>query len=243
MYYAEGKKNPSKLNFNHRTFSSTKSSSIMKASSSSSSLSSSVSNNEINEQETETTMKSLPESHPYISEIKPALSAIRKACRITTYLQPNTANTNISGLNKKDASPVTIGDFAVQGLVLNMLEKEFENNIFIAEEGSKNLTPDDNGDDDDDDDDALSLEILDVMKECQFDSIIGNVNELKRSIDLGQTYEQNGEFKEEVIRNQKDMKGPIRTWCLDPIDGTRGFLRGKREGGQYCIALALIEVS
>jgi HAL2 family 3'(2'),5'-bisphosphate nucleotidase len=28
---------------------------------------------------------------------------------------------------------------------------------------------------------------------------------------------------------------------LDPIDGTRGFLRGKREGGQYAIALALLE--
>mmetsp|Transcript_18598 Transcript_18598/g.34453 ORF Transcript_18598/g.34453 Transcript_18598/m.34453 type:complete len:304 (-) Transcript_18598:6244-7155(-) len=37
------------------------------------------------------------------------------------------------------------------------------------------------------------------------------------------------------------MSKKRRVWCLDPIDGTKGFLRGRVEGGQYCIALALIE--
>ena len=32
-----------------------------------------------------------------------------------------------------------------------------------------------------------------------------------------------------------------RVWCLDPIDGTKGYLRGRMAGGQYCVALALIE--
>lgn len=32
-----------------------------------------------------------------------------------------------------------------------------------------------------------------------------------------------------------------RLWCIDQIDGTRGFLRGKYDGGQYCVALALLE--
>jgi len=196
-----------------------------------------------------TTFTALPETHPYLSEIKPALSAIRKACRITTHLQPTTAQSNISGLNKKDASPVTIGDFAVQALVLNLLEKQFKKekdddgciykNVFIAEEGSKNL---------DNDDDNLSTEILQVMKSCGYDDIISNVEELKRSIDLGQTYQPNGELYEHILKeesknddNTSSPGRPLRTWCLDPIDGTRGFLRGKREGGQYCIALALIE--
>jgi 3'-phosphoadenosine 5'-phosphosulfate (PAPS) 3'-phosphatase len=39
----------------------------------------------------------------------------------------------------------------------------------------------------------------------------------------------------------EQMGRPPRVWCLDPIDGTKGFLRGKREGGQYCVALALLE--
>ncbi len=190
---------------------------------------------------TTTTTAPLPETHPYLSEIKPALSAIRKACRITTYLQPTTAKNNISGLNKKDASPVTIGDFAVQALVLNLLEKEFkkDHNVFVAEEGSKNLVQENDNENED-----LSIEILQVMKKCGYDNIISNVEELKHSIDLGQTYQQNGEFYDHILDSQKEnSNGPLRTWCLDPIDGTRGFLRGKREGGQYCIALALIEVN
>lgn len=194
---------------------------------------------------------SLPETHPYLSEIKPALSAIRKACRITTYLQPTTIDTNISGVNKKDASPVTIGDFAVQALVLNLLEKELDGgtkNIFIAEESSANLITEGNDNDDDNDRNGeridLSYEILNVMKTCGFDDIIETVDDLKRSIDLGQTYNEDGTIMESVLKakNIQDTEA-FRTWCLDPIDGTRGFLRGKREGGQYCVALALIEVS
>ncbi len=187
----------------------------------------------------EETLQSLPESHPYLAEIKPALGAIRKACRITTYLQPTTVDKNISGVNKKDASPVTIGDFAVQALVLNLLEKKFGQNIFIAEEASKNLiSENEHGETLD-----LSHEILDVMLKCGFDGTIGSVDVLKRSIDIGQTYEQNGKIKESVLESKNIHDTSFRSWCLDPIDGTRGFLRGKREGGQYCVALALIEVS
>jgi 3'-phosphoadenosine 5'-phosphosulfate (PAPS) 3'-phosphatase len=42
--------------------------------------------------------------------------------------------------------------------------------------------------------------------------------------------------------NQRQRPRPKRVWCLDPIDGTKGFLRGKRPGGQYAVALALLEV-
>ena len=228
--------NGSTLSFKHHRSSSTLNSSRSSSSSSTSSSQSSLS-------------LPLPSTHPYLTEIKQSLFAIRKACRITTYLQPTTKDSNISGMNKKDASPVTIGDFAVQALVLNLLEKqqqqEGKNVVFIAEEKSQNLISTSSSDDDDEQD--LSGEILDIMKQCGYDNIINNVNELKRSIDLGQTYEPNGKLKEEIIiNNDNDISSSectLRTWCLDPIDGTRGFLRGKREGGQYCIALALIEVS
>jgi len=167
---------------------------------------------------------SIPEALPHLSTIQPALSAIRKACRITSYLQPTTVDSKISGLVKKDASPVTIGDFSAQALVLNLLKKEFKGDVFVAEEGSKALVSE--GED-------LSIEILKVLKHCGYEAIIDNTDELKRSIDLGQSYQPNGKFI--------DAKHHERVWCLDPIDGTRGFLRGKKEGGQYCIALALIE--
>ena len=186
----------------------------------------------------------LSSTHPYINEIQIALSAIRKASRITSYLQPMTTNDSILGVNKNDASPVTIGDFAVQALVLKLLQQHFEKDIFVAEESSLNLSMDTDSsiDDNDDNNNELSLEILNVMKECGFDDIIYSIDELKRSIDIGQTYDtQSGKI---MITKDDDATSTTvrRIWCLDPIDGTRGFLRGKKEGGQYCIALALIEV-
>lgn len=182
--------------------------------------------------------KELPSDYPNIDRIIPALSAIRKACRITMLLQPNTVLSSISGITKFDTSPVTIGDFAAQAIVLKILNDTFDGqDIFVAEEGSSNLVSDE-GD--------LSNEILDVFKKCGLQEIISNADDLKRSIDLGQTYTSDGKLQKSVIEKQElyaGSDGKKRTWCLDPIDGTRGFLRGKREGGQYCIALALIEVS
>mmetsp|Transcript_22949 Transcript_22949/g.27156 ORF Transcript_22949/g.27156 Transcript_22949/m.27156 type:complete len:548 (-) Transcript_22949:82-1725(-) len=182
---------------------------------------------------------SLPLDYPRLDSLKPALSAIRKACRITSYLQPITVASKISGATKKDSSPVTIGDFSAQALVLNLLERNFEEDILIAEESSADIEEKKEGGDDDNDvggpSSSLADDIMGVLETCGFTSYISNVEELKRSIDLGQTYLWNGD----LIPGLEE--GSDRRWCLDPIDGTRGFLRGKREGGQYCVALTLIE--
>lgn len=172
----------------------------------------------------------LPDDYPNLDIVKPAIAAIRKASRITTHLQPG-GDSNVSGITKKDASPVTIGDFAAQAIVLNQLERERKDDIFIAEESSSNLSDD------------LSEEIMQVLDLCGFknENVIKDVEELKRCIDLGQSYKENGELLDSVKEKQKLNQNTSKVWCLDPIDGTRGFLRGKREGGQYCVALALIE--
>lgn len=185
---------------------------------------------------------SLPLDYPRLDSLKPALSAIRKACRITSHLQPITVASKISGLTKKDSSPVTIGDFSAQALVLNLLERNFDGDILIAEESSSGIEEKkgvEGGDDNDVGGPSSSLadDIMGVLETCGFTSYISNVEELKRSIDLGQTYLFNGDLIPGI------EEGSDRRWCLDPIDGTRGFLRGKREGGQYCVALTLIEVS
>ena len=58
--------------------------------------------------------------------------------------------------------------------------------------------------------------------------------ELFNAIDIGQTY-----YEYQKQQKQSSSSPPDRFWCLDPIDGTKGFLRGLE--GQYCIALALLE--
>lgn len=180
--------------------------------------------------------QSLPEDYPNLNLITTSLSAIRKAAKITTHLQPTTSTSQISAITKTDTSPVTIGDFAAQAIILHLLDKELEdghgNNVFVAEESSKNLNQD------------LSIEILKVFEQVGLQSFIANEEELKKSIDLGQTYHaSSGDLLDSVLKKMQSASASAKTrvWCLDPIDGTRGFLRGKRDGGQYCIALALIE--
>lgn len=168
-----------------------------------------------------------------------ALLSVLAACRVTRLLQPtgHASNTNtndnnnggIPTLSKKDASPVTIGDFASQALALQLLFNRFPNDMYIAEEGSDAL--------------RLDEELLErVWKavNAAWSSLDSDNNvwyergELLRAIDYGQ-----GKGMPVVTATAATRRS--RVWCLDPIDGTKGFLRGRVEGGQYCIALALLE--
>lgn len=158
----------------------------------------------------------LPADYPNMAKIKPALSAIRKACKITTLLQPDTSSPpddETHGILKKDSSPVTIGDFAAQAVILNILDDAFgDTDIFIAEEDSSNLSAKVGGSD-------LSGEILHVLEKCGLRHLIPNAEELKRCIDLGQTYEGDGKLLDTVEAfgdPNRDHAERMR-WCLDPI--------------------------
>ena len=157
----------------------------------------------------------LPKDFPRRNDVLVALQAVRKACQVTNDLQPGRIGGDISTVEKSDMSPVTVADYACQASVLHDLHTAFPNDSFIAEESSIAL----------DKDRELAEQVLAA-------SSLSNVELVKQSIDLGKDY---------LLWETRGGRPP-RVWCLDPIDGTRGFLRGKQEGGQYCIALALLEV-
>lgn len=113
-----------------------------------------------------------------------------------------------SELTKGDFSPVTVADFAVQALVGSALEVSFPKDTLVAEEDTSFLKTNKG---------AASLE-----EAAQFvREILGNVSsdQICRWIDRG-TADPGRRF-----------------WTLDPIDGTKGFLRND----QYAVALALLE--
>ena len=109
---------------------------------------------------------------------------------------------------KSDHSPVTVADFASQTVVARMLQEKFAEDPLVAEEDSTSLrTPDQEG--------ALR-------------TVTGYVSTLYP------------EAKPEMICEWIDLglgEPSSRFWVLDPIDGTKGFLRGD----QYVVALALVE--
>src|SRR5882757_5352002 len=111
-------------------------------------------------------------------------------------------------LTKDDRSPVTVADFAVQALIARRLVEDFPAAKLIGEEQS----------------DALRLK--------EGIAILGQITSFVRTAIPDATPE---EVCGLIDRGSGDP--PKTFWTLDPIDGTKGFLRGE----QYAVALGLIE--
>jgi len=183
----------------------------------------------------------------------PSISANDPNHNDTIIAKKQIQNQNFT-FTKVDTSPVTIADFGVQALVLHSLKKSLElqqeqqihgndttssvsaSFTFIAEEGSDMLRQNP----------SLADDILHLIHTipgcCDGISRIQTLDDLFSSIDLGNlSYDSQTGHVVSSISSSSNKKERSFTWCLDPIDGTKGFLRGKKQGGQYCIALALIE--
>jgi HAL2 family 3'(2'),5'-bisphosphate nucleotidase len=119
-------------------------------------------------------------------------------------------------LAKKDKSPVTVADFGSQALICRALAEAFPHDPVIAEEDAVDLKRPEN---------SLILEnVLRHVRAVRSETVVGASD----SIDA------------EMVCHWIDHGGGNdyrqRFWTLDPIDGTKGFLRGE----QYAVALALV---
>ncbi|MFP6606695.1 MAG: 3'(2'),5'-bisphosphate nucleotidase [Myxococcota bacterium] len=113
-----------------------------------------------------------------------------------------------AALEKKDKSPVTIADFASQAIVCERLMRALPGDAVAGEEGSEELRK------------AEQAALLDaVVREVATETPASDV-EVLDWIDRGGA-----------------TATTDRYWTLDPIDGTKGFLRGEH----YAVALALLE--
>lgn len=109
---------------------------------------------------------------------------------------------------KEDNSPVTVADLAAQVLVAQLMLERFPEERLVAEESSAVLKSRDGK--------LVLKHLCDVLRPWIPDLGSECIYEL---IDRGQEKTCN------------------RFWTLDPVDGTKGFLRGK----QWAVAMALIE--
>jgi 3'(2'), 5'-bisphosphate nucleotidase len=192
-------------------------------------------NNDIDHHDNNNNLQSvleLPIDFPRREDVLIALDAVRRACRVAQKLQPELVDNadsssalSIGTILKQDSSPVTVADYAVQAVVLSRLQEAFFSDGFIAEEDSVSLQADH----------VLCEQVMQASDGIFF----SRQPALQDAIDLGRSYtEWTSTDNDNATEGQKR---PRRVWCLDPIDGTKGFLRGRRNGGQYCIALALLE--
>lgn len=112
-----------------------------------------------------------------------------------------------STLTKGDRSPVTVADYACQAVVAYRLGQAFPSDPLVAEEDSQALRLPQNG------------------------SLLEKVTAFVRhALPQADAYQ----VCQWIDHNRVDSAD--RFWTLDPIDGTKGFLRGE----QYAVALALV---
>ena len=111
-------------------------------------------------------------------------------------------------LDKSDLSPVTIADFGSQAAVCRSISHAFPDDPIIAEEDSSALHLPENA--------SFLIDVCDHIRRL---GIEAEPKDVCRWIDRGAATQYSPRF-----------------WTLDPIDGTKGFLRK----GQYAISLALI---
>lgn len=148
-------------------------------------------------------------------EITFALEAVRAASLLVRQIQAEMVRKDHS-LVKDDLSPVTIADFASQALVGRYLAERFPADPMVAEEDSRMLR------------ESASSPALEAITRF----IAGFQTP---GLDLQKERITPTTVCEWIDTNRVDSAR--RFWTLDPIDGTKGFLRGD----QYVVALALVE--
>lgn len=153
----------------------------------------------------------MPDTADLIDAAREAVFAAGRICRMV-----QTNEDRLREIIKDDTSPVTIADFASQAVVAYILSRRLGQPLdgagalrLVGEETSSFLrNPEHAG--------HLAATLAAVQEfwpEC-------DENALLAAIDAGAGDTGHAEF-----------------WTLDPIDGTKGFIRGE----QYCVALAYIE--
>ncbi len=142
-------------------------------------------------------------------ELEIGQHAVIEAMRICKTIQEEL--TGADSITKSDKSPVTIADFASQAIICRILGENFPDIPIVAEEKSDALRKPKNRE-------ILKRILQYIANDAKINEILNKKN-LSHSIDLGGCEPTDDIF-----------------WALDPIDGTKGFLRGE----QFAIALALI---
>jgi len=140
-------------------------------------------------------------------ELAAGIDAVRAAARICRAVARRLVTADT--LSKKDQSPVTVADFASQAIVCRGLERAFPGDPVVGEEDASELR-------------AATPALRESVLRAVALELGGDpgLTPVLSWIDRGRAHADGARF-----------------WTLDPIDGTKGFLRGE----QYAVALALLE--
>lgn len=144
------------------------------------------------------------------------MHVVERACRLCVDVKRSLLSGDGRILEKNDQTPVTVADFGVQALISLELGKLFPSIPLVAEEDSAFLR---------------SNNLADLV----VDAVTGKAG-------FGDKQLTHDDVLDAIDRGGKDAftfgANPATYWVLDPIDGTRGFLKGCE--ALYVVGLALV---
>ncbi len=148
-----------------------------------------------------------PVPSPYAAERRFAIEAVAAAAVLTKAVRDD-FDPQAEAVSKADSSPVTVADLGAQALVRMAMVEALPDDGMMGEEDFGQL--------------AESAELAEV--------VLSHVRAQRPEVTLDDL--------RVALDSCDDPAGPGRRWwTLDPVDGTKGFLRNE----QYAIALALVE--
>ncbi|MEX2215767.1 MAG: 3'(2'),5'-bisphosphate nucleotidase [Phycisphaeraceae bacterium] len=139
-------------------------------------------------------------------ELQVGLDAVSRAMAVCQRVRSHLITSDT--LTKKDRSPVTVADFASQAIVCAALAEALPDDLIVGEEASGTLRQPEQA----------------TISEAVVNHVRSALPQADEATTLGW-----------IDRGAADGSTD-RYWTLDPIDGTKGFLRGE----QYAVALALL---
>ncbi|KAF3320943.1 putative PAP-specific phosphatase [Carex littledalei] len=163
----------------------------------------------------------------YHRQLSVAIEAVQRACCLCVDVKRSLLSNDRRILEKTDQTPVTVADFGVQALISLELEREFPTIPLVAEEDSAFLRSKSYS--------KMGCDGNNVLVDAIFDAVSNkidgqdknfNTDDVLRAIDRG--------GKDASSFNEQ----PATYWVLDPIDGTKGFLKGS--DALYVVGLALV---
>ncbi|KAM3528759.1 hypothetical protein MY4038_005699 [Beauveria bassiana] len=146
----------------------------------------------------------------YRKELEIAFDALQKASSLS---QTVVSAQDKAGIEKNDLSPVTVADFAVQGLLAATFKGAFPEDNFVGEEDASHLRSDD----------ALLERVWELLSTVPRDGLTKVPESKEQLCDL-------------VDLCGSGVPERRRTWVFDPIDGTRTYMMGQ----VYAINIALL---
>lgn len=144
-----------------------------------------------------------------MTALSPIFDAVRQAAVLCQHVQQKHIVHRAAISNKAGAEPVTIADYGAQALICRAIQQHFPADSIIAEEGGEQFATLVTPED--------QAEIAHLMSIVLGEPV--HIDQIIAWLDYGRNLDS------------------ARTWLIDPIDGTKGFIALRH----YAIAVGLLE--